>query len=130
MATVRYNKNLKLLARQMRNNSTPAEIALWMKLRQNQFMGYDFHRQKPIGNFIADLYCYNLRLVIEVDGQGHYTDEDTMRRDNMKDEYLKSIGFVVIRFTNDEVLTKMNNVLHQLEQFAVAFEQREKNENT
>lgn len=128
MTTIRYNKNLKLLARQMRNNSTPAEIALWMKLRRNQFMDYDFHRQKPIGNFIADLYCYPLRLVIEIDGSGHFTDEDTMRRDALKNEYIKSIGFKVLRFTNSEVLKHMDNVLRTLEQYAVDFERRDKEE--
>lgn len=127
MATIRYNKNLKLLARHLRKNSTPEEIALWMKLRRNQFMGYDFHRQKPIGNFIADFYCYHLRLVIEIDGSGHFTDEETMRRDALKDEYIKSIGFKVMRFSNSEVSKHMDNVLHALEQYAVEFERREKN---
>jgi very-short-patch-repair endonuclease len=106
----------------MRNNSTPAEIALWLKLRRSQFMGYDFHRQKPIGNYIADLYCYQLKLVIEVDGSGHYTVEDTMRRDNAKEEYLKSLGFKVMRFKNDEVLNDISNVMRRLEDYAIDFE--------
>lgn len=127
MATIRYNKNLKLLARQLRNNSTPEEIALWMKLRRNQFMGYDFHRQKPIGNFIADFYCYHLRLIIELDGSGHFTDEETIRRDKLKDEHIKSIGFKIMRFTNSEVKKDMDCVLRTLEHYAVDFEKREKN---
>ncbi|CAN5253868.1 hypothetical protein BH09BAC1_BH09BAC1_09690 [soil metagenome] len=90
--TVHYNKNLKIFARELRNNSTPEEIKLWGHLRRGLFMGYDFHRQKPVGNYIADFYCYKLRLVIEVDGSWHFVDDETMRRDLQKQEYLKSIG--------------------------------------
>lgn len=115
--TVRYSKNLKLLARELRNNSTPEEIKLWMRLRRNQLMGYDFHRQKPIGNYIADFYCYQLKLVIEIDGSWHFTDDETMRRDLQKQEYIKSIGFTVMRFTNKEVTDEIENVIQRLAQY-------------
>lgn len=85
-------------------------------------MDYDFHRQKPIGNFIADFYCYQLRLVIEIDGSGHFTDDDTKQRDALKEEFIKSIGFTVIRFTNREITSDMDNVLRKLEQYAMDFE--------
>ncbi len=122
MATIRYNKNLKLLARHLRNNSTPEEIKLWMRLRRNQFMGYDFHRQKPMGQFIADFYCHALMLVIEVDGSGHFTCDDTKMRDAKKDEYIHSLGFTIMRFSNAEVTHEMANVLMRLEQYAMDFE--------
>ena len=66
-----YNPNLKELARQLRNNSTKAEIILWQKLKGKQMYGYDFHRQKPIDNYLIDFFCHELMLGIEVDGYSH-----------------------------------------------------------
>jgi very-short-patch-repair endonuclease len=66
-----YNRNLKELAKNLRNNSTKAEIILWQKLKRKQMYDYDFHRQKPIDNYILDFYCYELNLGIEVDGYSH-----------------------------------------------------------
>jgi len=66
-----YNPNLKQLARKLRNDSTLGEILLWKELNNKQFYSYDFHRQKPLLNYIADFYCYELALVIEIDGRYH-----------------------------------------------------------
>jgi very-short-patch-repair endonuclease len=66
-----YNPKLKMLARQLRNNSTKAEVKLWMELRGDKMLGYDFHRQKPIDNYILDFFCYELMLGIETDGFTH-----------------------------------------------------------
>ena len=66
-----YNPKLKEFAKQLRNNSTKAEIILWQKLKRDQMYGYDFHRQKPIDNYILDFFCYELMLGIEVDGYSH-----------------------------------------------------------
>ena len=63
-----YNPKLKLLARKLRNNSTYAEVLLWNQLKNKKLNGYDFHRQKPIDNYILDFFCYDLMLGIEVDG--------------------------------------------------------------
>jgi very-short-patch-repair endonuclease len=70
-----YNPKLKILARNLRNNSTPGEIRLWNELKNKQFYGFDFHRQKPLLNYIADFYCYELALIIEVDGRYHDCEE-------------------------------------------------------
>ena len=61
-----YKPYLKLLARKLRNNSTKSEMKLWLCLKGRQMCGYDFHRQKPLLNFIADFYCHELKLVIEL----------------------------------------------------------------
>ncbi len=66
-----YNPKLKEFARQLRNDSTKTEIFLWLKLKSKQMYGYDFHRQKPIDNYILDFFCYELMLGIEVDGYSH-----------------------------------------------------------
>jgi very-short-patch-repair endonuclease len=68
-----YNPKLKELARQLRNNSTFAEVLLWNELKNKQIKGYDFHRQKPILNYILDFFCSELKLAIEVDGLTHDT---------------------------------------------------------
>ena len=77
---VTYDSKLKEYARHLRNNSTNAEIKLWMQLKGKQMHGYDFHRQKPIGNYIADFFCNKLRLVIEIDGSTHDFDEVPAKR--------------------------------------------------
>ena len=66
-----YNPNLKLLAKDLRNNSTFGEVILWKKLKGKQFFGYDFHRQKPLLDYIVDFYCAELNLIIEIDGNYH-----------------------------------------------------------
>ncbi|WKZ20402.1 MAG: DUF559 domain-containing protein [Candidatus Jettenia sp. CY-1] len=66
-----YNPKLKALSRELRKNSTLSEILLWNKLKARKMRGYQFMRQKPIDNYIADFYCSKLRLVIEIDGNSH-----------------------------------------------------------
>ncbi|WP_271784819.1 endonuclease domain-containing protein [Aquimarina algiphila] len=68
---IKYNPKLKELARQLRNNATKSEIRLWQKLKRGQMYSYDFHRQKPIDNYIVDFFCNKLQLAIELDGYSH-----------------------------------------------------------
>ena len=89
---------------------TDAEIALWVKLRRKQLHGLQFYRQKPLGNFIVDFYCPAAQLVIEIDGGQHYT-EDGAIRDGLRDAYLESLRLRVLRFSNIDVLTKMDGVI-------------------
>ena len=70
-----YNLKLKELARDLRNNSTKSEVILWLKLKGKQMYGYDFHRQKPIDNYIVDFFCHELMLAIEVDGYSHQLED-------------------------------------------------------
>ena len=79
-------------------------------MRNKQLMGYDFHRQKPIGNFICDLFCYDLMLVIELDGLSHGFD-GAAEKDTLKEQYLESIGITVLRFRDNEVMADIKNVL-------------------
>ena len=66
---------LKEKARELRNNSTTSEIKLWMYLKNKQMLGYDFHRQKPLDEYIVDFFCNELMLAIEIDGLSHYNSE-------------------------------------------------------
>jgi len=66
-----YNPKLKERARQLRNNSTLSAILLWNELKNGKMKGKDFHRQKPILNYIVDFFCPELALAIEIDGNRH-----------------------------------------------------------
>lgn len=110
-----YNSRLQPFANRMRNNGTKAEACLWkFALRAGMRKGYGFRRQRPVLNFIADFMCKELKLVIEVDGISH-TWEETIKKDKIKDEMLKEAGFVVIRFTNEQVLTNIDWVKEEID---------------
>jgi very-short-patch-repair endonuclease len=110
-----YNGNLKQLSRQLRENMTDAEKRLWAKIRMKQLNGYQFYRQKPIGDYIVDFYCPRAKLVSEVDGGQHSTDEVT-EYDRIKDVYLSSLGLRVLRFPNTEVLKRVEGVVESIEE--------------
>jgi len=116
-----YNPILKKFARELRNNSTRSEIKLWRYLKGRQMLGYDFHRQKPLLNFIADFYCYELKLVIELDGYTHQF-EETIIKDRIKENELNKIGLNVLRFEDDEVMNDIENVLRTIEIYIHNFE--------
>ena len=86
-----YNKNLKQPSMQLRGNMTDAERRLWAKIRMKQLKGYQFYRQKPIGDYIVDFFCPRAKLVIEVDGSQHSSDGMT-EYDRIRGEYLSSLG--------------------------------------
>ena len=111
-----YNPKLKELARQLRNNSTKAEIILWQKLKRKQLHGYDFHRQKPIDNYILDFFCHELMLGIEVDGYSHQLVE-VFKKDKIKESLMLELGISLLRFSDEQVLKDMDNVLRAIEDY-------------
>ena len=88
---IHYNPKLKQLARNLRNNSSISEIRFWNQVKGKQMKGYQFLRQKPIGNYIVDFFCSKLHLVIEIDGESHLGQE---KADMKKQHYLESIGLI------------------------------------
>ncbi|MEI6127029.1 MAG: type I restriction endonuclease, partial [Pseudomonadota bacterium] len=100
-------------ARELREQQTPAEQIMWELLRDRQFSDLKFRRQHQIGSYIADFYCHELKLVVELDGPVHDR-PDVGNKDQKRDEYLKSSGFDVLRVTNDEVLEKPETVLEKI----------------
>ena len=82
-----YNKKLISLARKHRNNSTKSEIILWGHLKGKQILAFDFHRQKPLGNYIVGFFCNELLLAIELDGLSH-TIEEVVEKDEIKEEFI------------------------------------------
>jgi very-short-patch-repair endonuclease len=103
-----YARHLKPLARELRQNQTDAEAALWQKLRRKQIHGVQFYRQKPLGPFIADFFCPAARLVIEVDGGQHFTEEGASS-DEERDAYLAAMELTVLRFSNHDVLANCSD---------------------
>ena len=94
-------------ARELRRNLTDAERALWRVLRNRQVSGYRFRRQAPIGPYIVDFVCFEIRLVIEVDGGQHV---EQAKYDDERTAWLEDAGFRVVRFCNNEVLEDMGAV--------------------
>ncbi|MGB1018779.1 MAG: RecQ family ATP-dependent DNA helicase [Chitinophagales bacterium] len=111
-----YNPKLKELAKKLRNDSTKSEIVLWNELRNKTFFDQKFIRQKPLDEFIVDFYCYDLELVIELDGITHQF-ETVLEKDKIKEKRLNELGLTVLRFQDDEVLNDMTNVLRTIEKF-------------
>lgn len=117
-----YEPYLKVLARKLRNNSTKSEIKLWMALKGKRLSGYDFHRQKPLDKFIADFYCYEFNLVIELDGATHLNSE-VQNKDRIKEQKLNELGLAVLRFPDKEVLTDLSSVLDKIEEYILQFKE-------
>jgi very-short-patch-repair endonuclease len=109
-----YRPSLTRKARELRNNSTKAEIRLWQHLKGGRLLGCDFHRQKPLGSYIVDFCCAKSGLVIEVDGYTHRFDQ-VVRNDREKQDYLEKLGLKVIRFSDDEVMGDISQVLVGIE---------------
>lgn len=104
-------------AQKLRENATEAEEFLWLALRENQLDGYKFRRQHPLSIYIADFYCHKLKLVIEIDGGYHKTKEQIIL-DKERTDTIELQGLKVIRFTNEEVLLNLSNVLNKIKEFA------------
>jgi len=108
-----YNKNLKNLARELRKNMTDAERHLWSKIRRKQLKNYQFYRQKNIGSYIVDFYCPAAKLIVEVDGGQHYVSE-TIKNDEIRDNYLGNLGFTVLRFSDRDIFKNIEGVLQRI----------------
>jgi type I restriction enzyme R subunit len=97
-------------ARELRVTQTSAENILWKILRNRQLLGFKFRRQHQFGDYIADFYCHEARLVIECDGLIHGANEQ-WHHDQERDAYMIANGLCVLRFKNDEVLNNLEYVL-------------------
>lgn len=111
-----YNKKLKGHARELRKDMTDAEILLWSKIRLKQLKGYQFYRQKIIGNYIADFYCPKAKLVVELDG-GQHCEEAARQKDEKRDCCMRRLGLKVLRFSDTEVLKEIEGVVEKIWEF-------------
>ena len=110
-----YNKNLKSFARENRKDMTKAEAKIWNELLRNkQYFGLKFHRQRPILNYIVDFMCPELKLIVEIDGYSHQF-EHVYENDETRQKTLEDLGYHFLRFTDDEVIKDFNNVIRTFE---------------
>ena len=104
-------RKLKPLAREMRHEPTPAEDALWQRLRNRKIAGAKFRRQHAIDRFIVDFICLDANFVVEVDGSIHdYSPEE----DAIRQEFLEAYGLRIFRVTTDQVLSEIDSVVEAI----------------
>jgi len=104
------SSNQRSRARTMRGAPTEAELRLWRLLRDRRLIGFKFRRQVPVGPYIVDFLCVSAKLIVEADGSQHAESP----RDNVRDAYLASQGWKVLRFWNNEVLRNRQGVLETI----------------
>ena len=109
-----YNQYLKNKSRELRNNSTLAEILLWNELKGRKMLGYQFMRQKPIQKYIVDFYSSKLKLVIEIDGSSHYNKEE---KDKKRQEEIEESGLSFLRFDDLAIKFKMEEVISEIKKW-------------
>ena len=101
------------LARELRKKQPSAEALLWQLLRNRQFLGFKFRRQHQFGNYVADFYCHDAKLVIECDGSAHDPNEQ-WHHDQNRDAYMIAQGLRVLRFANERILNDTELVLEEI----------------
>jgi very-short-patch-repair endonuclease len=115
MFTIHFNRYSDRDQRRfLRNNPTKSEVKLWQLLRKKQIMGYKFRRQYGLDAYVVGFYCPNLKLAIEIDGRIHLLKEMKMA-DSERQEYIEQFEISFLRFTNDEVLYEIENVISRIE---------------
>jgi very-short-patch-repair endonuclease len=110
------SQDLRLMAKNLRNHQTDSEKKLWEFLRNKKFKGLKFRRQHAILNYIADFYCVQYQLVIEVDG-GIHNRPDIIQKDNNRTIELQRSGIKVLRFTDDQIMDNIESVLTEIENY-------------
>ena len=100
-------------AKALRKNMTPAELKLWQHIKDNNILDLRFRRQHPIDIFIADFYCHKIKLIIELDGEIH-NNSSNQEYDKNRTAELERLNIKVIRFTNEEVMKDVENVVERI----------------
>ena len=108
-----YEKYLKENSQKLRVDQTDAERKLWQRINRDQLLGFRFNRQKLLLSYIVDFYCAKAKLIIELDGSQHY-EPDYQEKDTLRDAELNSLGFTVMRFSNDGVMREIESVVEQI----------------
>jgi len=100
-------------ATRLRKDQTKAEKRIWQKLRKRQIEGLKFRRQHPINSFIADFYCHEANIVIEIDG-GVHDDPEQKQKDNARQQIISDFGVKVLRFKNEEIFYDIESVVRRI----------------
>ncbi len=107
-----FNPNLKDRARELRKAGNLSEVLLWNQVKNKQFLGLDFDRQKIIGNYIVDFYCKNLGIIVEIDGSSH---DEKVEYDEERDNYLESLGLKILHIQDMDIKRNLGGVMEFLE---------------
>ena len=111
-----YNKNaIKEIRKTLRKRATETEKILWRHLKQKKFCGIRFKRQYSVGSYVLDFYCPKFRLAIEIDG-GYHLKKDVQQYDKIRQENIENVGIKFVRFSNEETLNNIENVLQKIEE--------------
>ncbi len=122
--TLSYNRKLKSFARRLRVEGTKGEAILWFKaLKARKMYGYQFNRQYPIGNYIVDFICRKLNLIIEIDGNSHF---QKSAADRQRQDYQEDLGYLILRFSEGEVVYQLDDVVGQISYAVEAIESNTK----
>jgi very-short-patch-repair endonuclease len=114
--TLPANPKLKERAKEKRKAGVLGEVLFWNKVKNKQFLGLDFDRQKVIENYIVDFYIKRLGVVIEIDGCSH---DDKEEYDANRDEFLKACSLDVIHITDSDIRSNLDRVMKNLEDYVL-----------
>ncbi len=117
--TIPYNRDLNQSARELRNNQTKAELLIWNNILKEDKTGYRFLRQKPLLKYIVDFYCYELGLVIEIDGDSH---NYSLNYDQKRTRELEKLGLTVLRLRNEQVYSNLKGVCLEIKKQMTAIQ--------
>jgi len=117
---IHYNPKLKYHARELRKKGVLSEVLLWNHLKGRKMRGYQFMRQKPVGDYIVDFYCNKLKLAIEIDGESH---DGRFLYDMERQRVLESMGLTLLRFSDSDVKRDISSVLMAIEGWIEKIEQ-------
>ena len=104
---------MKDYRQRLRNNLTKTETIIWSRIRKRQVNGTKFRRQFSIGPFIADFYCPRLKVVVEIDGPYHNSRRQ-IEYDLRREKYIEQFGILILRYTNDDVYDRLDEVIGEL----------------
>ncbi|RPI18248.1 MAG: DUF559 domain-containing protein [Ignavibacteriae bacterium] len=113
-----YNPKLKEIAKKLRKQGILSEVLLWNELMNRKMMGFDFHRQKPLDEYIVDFFCNELMLVIEIDGASH-NEDDTATNDEKRQKKLESYGLSFLRFYDGYVKNYLGDVVSTIREWVI-----------
>ncbi len=103
--------DLRGRAKGLRGAATEAERVMWFRLRDRRFLGLKFRRQVPLGRYMVDFVCRELKLIVELDGGQH---SEQVGYDNCRSDWLRTQGYSVLRFWNNQVFGEMDSVMEAL----------------